>query len=522
MAAASTPCVAALDQGTTSSRCVVYRVLDGGAGLEVVGSAQLEHAQHRPRAGWCEHDPAELVEKCSACVDGALDAAAEHLQAQGRGPPAVKGLGITNQRETTVVWDARTGKAICNAVVWLDTRTADVAERLAKEGGAAGKDRFRAATGLPISTYFSGVKLAWLLENVPEVKAAADAGHARFGTVDSWLVYNLTGGASEGGVHVTDVTNASRTMMMDIEKRAWDPELCAAFGVPASMLPEIRSCAETYGSVVDGRLAGVPVCGILGDQHAAALGQRCRPGEAKNTYGTGCFLLLNTGERPVPSKAGLLTTLSFQLGPDATPQYALEGAIAIAGAGVGFLRDNLGIIESAKDVEPLAASVPDTADVYFVPAFNGLFAPRWRDDARGVLAGLTTFATKAHVARAMLEAICFQTRDVIDAMRKDADGMELGALRVDGGATANNLLMQLQADLLGVPVVRPADIETTARGAAIAAAIAQGLLTQDDVFSPVAGGTGDALFSPAVDADERDRRFARWTKAVERSLSWTD
>jgi len=387
--------------------------------------------------------------------------------------------------------------------------------------GPPQQDSFRAVTGLPISTYFSGVKLRWLLDNVPQVKSAADEGRALFGTVDTWLIYMLTGGA-QGGAHVIDVTNASRTLLMDLKTRAWHEPTVQSLRIPPSLLPRIVSSAEVYGTVRAGALAGVPIAGCLGDQHAATLGQRCRPGEAKNTYGTGCFMLLNTGSQLVPSSHGLLSTMAFQLGKDAPPQYALEGSVAIAGAAVSWLKDNLGIIKSAKEIEGLAASVPDSAGVCFVPAFNGLFAPHWRTDARGCIVGMTQYCTKAHIARATLEAICFQSREVLEAMKADAEGLSVGALRVDGGATQNALLMNMQADILGIPVVRPEDIETTARGAALAAGIGAGLWPAESIFQEDAKGSGGGhtTFAPSIGEEEREARYALWSKAIARSLDW--
>ena len=474
---------------------------------------------------WCEHDPDEIYTNTVVCMEKALSAVPGGATASD-----VACVGITNQRETTVAWRASTGAPLHNAVVWLDTRTARLCEDLEREFGD--KDHFRGICGLPISTYFAGVKMRWLLDNVPAVAAAAADGDVRFGTMDTWLVHRLTGGA----VYVTDVTNAARTMLMDIHTLTWHQPTLAKFGIPRDALPRVVPSAhpEAFGVVVPGSLAGTRIGGVLGDQHAATLGQRCAPGEAKNTYGTGCFMLLNTGPAPVPSSHGLLTTVAWQLGATATPAYALEGSVAIAGAGVQWLRDNLGVIERASDVEALAATVPDTGGVYFVPAFSGLFAPRWRSDARGVCVGLTQFSTKAHLARALLEAICFQTRDVLEAMRKDAraaDATGLGELaelrvaklRVDGGATANGLLMQTQADVLGIDVSRPADVETTAMGAALAAGVGFGLWTEAALFEGDAQGVklgaDDATFAPAVDAKERERRYERWCDAVERSLN---
>ncbi|CAM3050996.1 glycerol kinase GlpK [Skermania piniformis] len=490
-------CIAAIDQGTTSSRCILFDH-DGRA----IGSAQLEHEQIFPRAGWVEHDPTALWRNSARALETAAADA-------GR---TVAAVGITNQRETTIVWDRATGEPVTNAIVWQDTRT----DRLCLElAGAAGPDRYRQRTGLPLSTYFAGPKLRWILDNVAGARARAEAGELCFGTVDSWLVWQLTGGRT----HVTDVTNASRTMLMDLRTLDWDPQLCAEFGVPLAMLPEIRSSSEVYAEVAVGPLAGVPIAGILGDQQAATFGQACLdPGEAKNTYGTGNFMLLNTGTEPVDSEHGLLTTVCYRLG-DQAPVYALEGSIAVTGSLVQWLRDNLGIIAGAAEIEPLALSVSDNGGVYFVPAFSGLFAPRWRPDARGVIAGLTRYVNKAHIARAVLEATAFQTREVLDAMRADS-GVELTTLKVDGGMVGNETLMQFQADLLDVPVVRPVVAETTALGAAYAAGLAVGYWAgTEDVRTNWAE---DKRWLPRMNSAERDRRYAEWNRAVERTYGWLD
>ncbi len=492
--------VAAIDQGTTSTRCIVYSA-DGAP----LGVSQEEHRQIFPKPGWVEHDASEILAKTERVVAGALDMA-------GIAPSRLLGLGITNQRETVVAWDRETGKPLGNAIVWQDTRTDDLCRLL---GGAVGPDRFKAQTGLPLATYFSGPKVRWMLEHRPEVAAAADRGTLAVGTMDSWLVWNLTGGPS-GGVHVTDVTNASRTLCMDLSKLDWSPDLCEAIGVPMGALPQIRSSSEVYGEA-GGVLAGTPIAGILGDQQAALFGQACtEPGEAKNTYGTGCFMLLNTGTEPVPSEAGLLTTVAYRLG-DTDTVYALEGSIAVAGSLIQWLRDNLGIIEAATDVEDLAATVADNGGAYVVPAFSGLFAPYWRDDARGVIAGLTGFVTKGHIARASLEAVAYQALDVLDAMRSDS-GVELTALKVDGGMVRNELLMQFQADLLGIPVVRPAFPETTALGSAYAAGLATGLwASTEDIRDR---WSEDARWEPRMATEERDGLVAGWHKAVERTYDW--
>lgn len=497
----------AIDQGTTSTRAILFSSEDASR----VASHQIELRQYYPQPGWVEHDPLEIAESVRACVRSVYE------QAVARGGVAledVASVGITNQRETTVVWDRATGKPLHNAIVWLDSRTRDTCAQLA---AGAGEDRFRAKTGLPISTYFAGVKLKWLADNVSGLRQALESGSAVFGTIDSWLVYNLTAERA----HVTDVTNAGRTMLMDLRAQRWDDELCAAFGVPRRCLPEIRSSAEVYGTLAgtqcpfDGR---VPVASILGDQHAAMVGQACfDAGSAKNTYGTGCFLMMHTGSEPVFSSHGLLTTPAYQLGKHAPVRYALEGSVAIAGAGVQWLRDNLRIIDSAAESEALARSVDDTGDVYFVPAFTGLFAPRWRSDARGTLVGMTQYTTRAHIVRAMLEQVCFMSAEVLRAAQGDMRA-PLTVLRVDGGMTANELMLQLQADLLGVQVTRPRVTETTALGAATAAALAVGVYK--DVEEVRALWREDCSFSPRISKGERERRQERWGEAVERSLGW--
>src|SRR5262245_6553334 len=449
--------IGAIDQGTTSSRFMVFDQQG-----TVVAVAQREHEQIYPKPGWVEHDPTAIWRNTEAVIG-------EALARGGVRPGELAAVGITNQRETTVLWDRNTGVPLANALVWQDTRTAELVARYARDGG---QDRFRARTGLPLATYFSGLKLRWLLDNVPGARAKAAAGDALFGTIDTWLLWNLTGGAG-GGVHLTEVKNASRPQLMDLETLDWDDELLAAFEIPRALLPRIAPSSASYGAAQNGALKGVPIAGILGDQQAALVGQTCfEPGEAKNTYGTGCFMLMNTGPRPVPSTAGLITTVAYQLGDDA-PCYALEGSIAIAGALVQWLRDNLGLIAKSSDVEALARKVDDNGDVYCVPAFAGLFAPYWKETARGVLVGLTRYANKSHIARAALEAVAYQTRDVLEAMEQDSK-IPIRELRVDGGMVANELLMQFQADMLGVPVVRPKITETTALGAAYAAGLAVG------------------------------------------------
>jgi glycerol kinase len=490
----------ALDQGTTSTRFVIM-----DAAGEIVAQAQREHRQIYPRPGWVEHDAAEIWANAQAVIEAAFSKA--NLSAQD-----LAAIGVTNQRETTILWDAATGAPLHNAIVWMDTRTQAAVDRLAAEGSG---DLVRAKTGLPLATYFSALKLAWLLDEAPGARERAAQGAALFGTVDSWIIWNLTGGP-RGGRHIIDATNASRTQLMNIETLSWDEELLRVFDIPPACLPRICSSSEVYGECVDA-LAGVPIAGDLGDQHAALLGQGCvNAGDAKNTYGTGCFLLMNVGETPRVSTKGLLTTLAYKLG-DATPCYALEGSIAIAGALVQWLRDNLGIIQESHEIEALARSVPDNGDVYFVPAFSGLFAPRWRGDARGIIAGLTRFSNRGHIARAALEAAAFQTREVLAAMVADAD-VEIGALKVDGGMAANDLLMQFQADIVDAPVVRPRQLELTAVGAAYAAGLAVGVYKSLD---DIAAHTREShRFMPHMTPQERVRLIASWEKAVERSLGW--
>ena len=495
--------IAAIDQGTTSTRVIIF---DEAA--KTLAVHQKEHTQIYPQDGWCEHSPLEILESTNECLDKAVEA----LEAAGGSAADVVAVGITNQRETTIVWDKFTGKPLHNAVVWLDLRTAELAAELAASGG---QDRFRATCGLPISTYFSAVKLLWLMNNVPEVAAAISEGRALFGTIDTWLIWNLSGGV-DGGVHVTDVTNAGRTMLMDLAKCEWHEPTCAALGVPIDILPSIKSCSEVYAPLAGTRLKGVPIAGCAGDQHAAMLGQCClSPGQAKCTYGTGCFMLMNVGDTPVPSTHGLLSTVCFQLGPDAPVQYALEGSVAVAGRAVQWLRDSLGLITSAKEIEALAGSVESAEGVSFVPAFSGLFAPYWRSDARGCIVGMTLYTTKAHLARATLEAVANQAREVLDAMEADSD-VTLSQLKVDGGMTVNELLMQTQADMLQVPVRRPRDVETTAMGAAFAAGLAVGVWDSVDELGELNGVA--ASFEPAIGKEECEAKLTRWQDAVKRTF----
>lgn len=495
--------LAAIDQGTTSTRCIIF---DKGGNLVSVG--QKEHRQMYPQPGWVEHDPEEIWRNTLEVIAKARINASIQVA-------DVAAVGITNQRETTVVWNRRTGKPYHNALVWMDTRTGELVAEFSKEGG---QDRFREKTGLPLATYFSGLKLRWLLDHVPNLRADAERGDALFGTMDTFLAWHLTGGVN-GGLHLTDVTNASRTQLMDLKTLDWDDDLLAAFGVPRAMLPRIRSSSEVYGTVTSEVLPGVPLAGILGDQQAALVGQTCfAPGEAKNTYGTGCFMLLNTGTDLVPSNFGLLTTVAYRFG-DQPVHYALEGSVAITGALVQWLRDNLGLIKTSGEVEKLARTVEDNGGCYFVPAFSGLYAPYWRSDARGVVAGLTRFVTKAHIARAALEATAYQTAEVLEAMEKDS-GKTLSSLRVDGGMVANDLLMQFQADLLDVPVVKPAMTETTALGAAYAAGLAVGYYAGLDELKQNWGIA--KTYTPAMPEDTRANLFRGWKKAVERSLNWVE
>jgi glycerol kinase len=473
----------------------------------VIASAQKEHRQIYPQPGWVEHDPQEIWLRVQEVV-------AEALEKGGLKAQELAAVGVTNQRETTVVWDRHTGAPISNAIVWQDTRTTEICKSLAAIGG---QDQLRRKTGLPLATYFSGPKLRWMLDHLPDAAARAKAGDLLFGTIDSWLIWNLTGG-SRGGIHVTDVTNASRTLLMNLETLDWDPEILRLLEIPRAMLPAIASSSEIYGAA-RGELAGVPVAGNIGDQQAALFGQTCfAPGEAKNTYGTGCFMLLNTGTKIVHSKNGLLTTVAYKLGNEKAV-YALEGSIAIAGALVQWLRDNLGLIERSEDIEPLARTVADNGGIYLVPAFSGLFAPYWRDDARGVLVGLTRFVNKGHLARATLEATAFQTREVMDAMVTDGGGA-LHMLKVDGGMVRNELLMQFQADILGAPVIRAGMSETTALGAAYAAGLAVGVWRETEELR--VNWTKDKEWLPSISLGEREQRYRDWKRAVARTFDWIE
>jgi glycerol kinase len=494
---------AALDQGTTSSRCMIF---DHGG--NVVAVEQLEHEQIYPKPGWVEHDPNEVWQRCRQVMDGALGKV-------GGGADSIAALGVTNQRETTVVWDRNTGEPVHNAIVWQDTRTDKICEELEKEGG---QDRFRLKNGLPIATYFSGPKVRWILENVDGARDKAEAGDLMFGNMDTWCIWNLTGG-TDGGLHITDVSNASRTMLMDLQSLAWDDELCDAIGVPKSMLPEIRPSSAAYGEIKGGAFAGVQVAGDLGDQQAATFGQTCfSVGEAKNTYGTGNFMLLNTGTEAVQSKNGLITTVGYKIG-DNDAIYCLEGSIAITGALVQWLRDNLKMIRTSGEVEDLAKTVDDNGGCYIVPAFSGLFAPYWKASARGVFAGLTRYVNNGHIARATLEATAFQSREVSDAMTADS-GVELESLKVDGGMVVNETLMQFQADILGVPVIRPKVAETTALGAAYAAGLATGFWSTEEELRE--NWVEDKRWEPKMDASDRETAYKFWKKAVTRTFDWAE
>lgn len=511
--------IAAIDQGTTSTRCMLF----DQHGL-VVASAQKEHQQIYPQPGWVEHDPIEIWQCTQEVIRTALAKAQNTNQAPSITPQAI---GITNQRETVIVWNRHTGQPLYNAIVWQDTRTKKICEKLERYsetgiGTDNGVDCFREKTGLPLATYFSGPKIKWLLENVPSVQDACQRGVALFGTVETWLIWNLTGGVC-GGVYITDVTNASRTLLMNLTSLDWDDEILKIMEIPRQALPRIvsSSAIEPWGfTQADGPFGtSIPVCGALGDQHAALLGQACfSPGEAKNTYGTGCFMLMNTGNTPITSQNGLLTTLAYKLG-NWPAVYAIEGSIAITGALVQWLRDNLGLIEKSSDVEALAKTVTDNGGVYFVPAFSGLFAPHWRADARGIIAGLTRYANKGHIARAVLEATAFQTREVLDAMHQDS-GVVLKSLKVDGGMVYNELLMQFQADLLGVPVVRPQVVETTALGAAYAAGLATD--AWKNINDLRANWQTDKTWQPQMDEKTRYNLYSYWQKAVKKSLAWVD
>jgi len=495
--------IGAIDQSTTSTRFILF-----DRSGRIVATVQKEHEQIYPRPGWVEHNPEEIC-------NHTLEVIGETIQGSGIAGSDLAAVGITNQRETTVVWNRKTGKPVCNAIVWQDTRTADYVSEFSENGG---QDRFRAQTGLPLATYFSGLKIRWILAQVPGVREPSEAGDVLFGNIDTFLIWKLTGGPN-GGVHVTDVTNASRTQLMNLATSDWDKDILNAFGIPRSMLPRICSSSEVYGHVQGGTISGVPIAGDLGDQQAALVGQTCfKPGQAKNTYGTGCFLLLNTGLHPVQSSHGLLTTVAYKLG-DQPAHYALEGSVAITGALVQWLRDNLGLIRTSSEIETLARTVEDNGGVYFVPAFSGLFAPYWKASARGVIAGLTRYATKGHLARAVLEATAFQTREILEAMEKDS-GIKLDVLRTDGGMVEDELLMQFQADILDKAVVRPTIKETTALGAAYAAGLAVGFFRDADELC--ANWSVDKTWTPNMDPSRRESMYRMWKKAVSRTFDWVD
>ncbi|NWQ67051.1 GLPK kinase, partial [Neopipo cinnamomea] len=510
------PLVGAIDQGTSSSRFLVFNAKTA----ELLSHHQVEINQKFPKEGWVEQDAKEILNSVYECVEKTC----EKLKQLNINISNIKAIGVTNQRETTVVWDKTTGEPLYNAIVWLDLRTQSTVERLLKRIPGKNKSFSKFKTGLPLSTYFSAVKLRWLLDNVEEIRKAVDDGRAMFGTIDSWLIWVCICGKN-GGIHCTDVTNASRTMLFNIHSLEWDPDLCQFFDIPMEILPKVRSSSEIYGlmkicpSLKSGALTGVPISGCLGDQSAALVGQMCfQDGQAKNTYGTGCFLLCNTGQKSVFSEHGLLTTIAYKLGRDKPVCYALEGSVAIAGAVVRWLRDNLGIVKSSQEVEKLAAEVGTSYGVYFVPAFSGLYAPYWEPSARGIICGLTQFTNKNHIAFAALEAVCFQTREILDAMNKDC-GIPLSQLQVDGGMTNNKILMQLQADILCIPVVKPSMPETTALGAAMAAGAAEGVgvwsLNPGDLTAVTC-----ERFEPQINPEESEFRYARWKKAVVKSMGW--
>jgi glycerol kinase len=495
--------IGAIDQGTTSSRFIVFN----RAG-EIVSSAQEEHEQIYPKPGWVEHDAEEIWRRTESVI-------ARVMERSRLKPAELAAIGITNQRETTVVWDRSTGKPLYNAIVWQDTRVAGDVTEFSRHGG---QDRFRAKTGLPLACYFSALKIRWMLNNLPHARERADGGEILCGTIDSFLIWKLTGGAN-GGLHLTDVTNASRTQLMDLATLEWDENILRDFEIPEQMLPKIVSSSEFFGSATISAVEGVAIAGVLGDQQAALVGQACfKPGEAKNTYGTGCFMLMNTGSKPVLSKCGLLTTVAYRLGREPA-HYALEGSIAITGALVQWLRDNLGLIQSSADVERLAKTVEDNGGVYLVPAFSGLYAPYWKDGARGVIAGLTRYANKGHIARAALEATAYQVREVVEAMREDS-GVKADILRVDGGMVVNELLMQFQSDILSIPVVRPRVSETTALGAAYAAGLAVGVFHSTEEL--ISNWAVDHRWEPRMKAATRERLYHDWKKAVSRSFDWVE
>ncbi|XP_049785027.1 glycerol kinase isoform X1 [Schistocerca cancellata] len=502
------PLVGAIDEGTSSARFLVFSARTS----EVIASHQIESSYIFPQEGWVEQDPLKILDAVKICIEKV----AEELQEQEIEPSDIVTIGITNQRESTVAWDSITGKPLYNAIIWLDMRTTSTVDELLSKVPKKNKNCLKQLCGLPLSPYFSALKMRWLMENIQEVKDAVKGNRCCFGTIDSWLIWNLTGG-SNGGLHLTDVTNASRTMLMNIATLKWDPELSRFFNIPINLLPAIHSSSEIYGHISDGPLKGTPISGCLGDQQSALLGQMClKEGQAKCTYGTGCFLLYNTGTKLVESTHGLVTTVAYQMGSSRAPVYALEGSVAVAGAALSWLRDNVCLLHDVSETESLASTVKDTNDVYFVPAFSGLYAPHWQKDARGTICGISEDTTQRHIIRAALEAVCFQIRDILEAMNKDC-GIPLQKLQVDGGMTSNNLLMQLQADLTGIPVKRPVMSETTALGAAMAAGSAEGIEVWDTTeLHP----TLCDEFKPAISNEERNLRYSKWKMAVERSLGW--
>ncbi|KAK3923751.1 Glycerol kinase 3 [Frankliniella fusca] len=502
------PLVGAIDEGTSSARFLIF----SAETKQIVAKHQIPLRLSYPKEGWVEQDPMFILDVVRECISQAVD----NLTAEGCYASDIVAVGITNQRETVVAWDKTTGIPFQDAIVWQDMRTSQMVDDLIRKLPNGDKNSLAGKNGLPISPYFSATKISWLIQNKPEVKLALDENRLLVGTIDTWLIWNLTGGVNNG-LHITDVSNASRTMLMHIDTLKWDTSLCEFFDVPMKILPEIHSSAEKYGEIAEGKLQGVPISGVLGDQHAALVGQMCfKSGQAKSTYGTGCFLLYNTGEKRVESKFGLVSTVAYQMGPHKKPVYALEGSVAVAGAAFNWLRDNVDMLSDISQSEALADSVGNTGDVYFVPAFSGLYAPYWISDARGVMCGISETTSRSHIIRATLEAVCFQTRDILDAMNGDC-GVPLSRLQVDGGMTANHLLMQLQADLIGIPVVRPKMAETTALGAALAAGCAPGIdlfdLDKEEIMP-------SDVFEPKITEDERNERYDKWKMAVERSLGW--
>ncbi|KAK9498284.1 hypothetical protein O3M35_002953 [Rhynocoris fuscipes] len=508
MCSSRAPLIGAIDEGTSSARFLVF----SGQTYSLIASHQIAITKECPREGWVEQDATVILEAVKEC----LDKGAQILNSKFIDVSQLAAIGISNQRETTILWDKYTGKPFHKAIVWLDMRTTSTLESLLDKIPNRNKDHFKSICGLPLSPYFSALKIRWLMDNVSEVREAIEKGSCLFGTMDTWLIWNLTGGTN-GGIHVTDVTNASRTMLMNLKTLKWDQNLCKFFNIPEEILPEIKSSSEIYGNIRSGVMDGIPISGCLGDQHAALLGQKClNIGQAKSTYGTGCFLLYNTGTKIVESRHGLITTVGYQLGREQPAYYALEGSIAVAGAAFAWLKDNIGLVEEVNEIESLAKSVDQSGDVYFVPAFSGLYAPYWKPDARGTICGITEETGRTHILRATLEALCFQTRDILEAMNKDC-GIPLNKLQVDGGAIKNNLLMQLKADICGIPIVRPHMAETSALGAAMAAGAAKGIQVCN--FNDIQPSASDT-FTPKITDQERHSRYSKWKMAVERSFGW--